>query len=128
MGQNRPPAKRTILLVEDHDQLRAMTARILGELGYRVLEACDGSAALELLVDGVQVDLVLTDLVMPRMDGYQLAASLGFRFPLIPILFMSGYSDNRFQVPGRFLAKPFTADLLTAEIERLLKDESLQAG
>jgi CheY-like chemotaxis protein len=128
MGQNRPPEKRTILLVEDHDQLRAMTTRILGELGYRVLEACDGSAALELLVGGVQVDLVLTDLVMPRMDGYQLAASLRVRCPSIPILFMSGYSDNRFQVPGRFLAKPFTADLLTAEIERLLRDESLQAG
>jgi two-component system, cell cycle sensor histidine kinase and response regulator CckA len=105
-----------------------MTARLLGELGYHVLEASDGSAALELLVGGVQVDLVLTDLVMPRMDGYQLAASLRVRSPSIPILFMSGYSDNRFQVPGRFLAKPFTVDLLTEEIERLLRDENLQAS
>jgi CheY-like chemotaxis protein len=128
VGQNRPPAQRTILLVEDHDPLRAMTARTLGEHGYRVLEASDGSAALELLVSGVQVDLVLTDIVMPRMDGYQLAASLRVRCPTVPILFMSGYSDNRFQVPGRFLAKPFTADLLTAEVERLLRDENLQAG
>jgi two-component system, cell cycle sensor histidine kinase and response regulator CckA len=128
VGQNRPPAKRTILLVEDHDLLRDMTARTLGARGYHVLEASDGSAAMELLVSGVQVDLVLTDIVMPKMDGYQLAASLRIHCPSIPILFMSGYSDNRFQVPGRFLAKPFTADLLTAEVEHLLRDENLQAG
>jgi CheY-like chemotaxis protein len=128
VGQNRSSAVRTILLVEDHDLLRAVTARALGEHGYRVLEACDGSAAMELIVSGVQVDLVLTDIVMPKMDGYQLAASLRVHCPSIPILFMSGYGDNRFQVPGRFLAKPFTMDLLTGEIERLLRDENLQAG
>src|SRR3954467_15077392 len=92
VGQNRPPAQRTILLVEDHDPLRAMTARTLADRGYRVLEACDGSAALELLVSGVQVDLVLTDIVMPRMDGYQLAASLRARWPPAPTLSLCGHT------------------------------------
>jgi PAS domain S-box-containing protein len=84
-----------VLLVEDNDALRHTTARMLNELGYRVLEAEHGPAALEILEKRQDVDLMLSDVVMPKgLSGYDLAAICERIRPAVKILLMSGYSDT----------------------------------
>ena len=85
--------RESILLVEDNDGVRRSTAKLLRSLGYQVEVACDGTEALERLWDGLRVDLVLTDLSMPRMGGTELAKHLHSRHPELPIVFMSGNLD-----------------------------------
>jgi len=114
--------RATLLVVEDEDALRASICRMLRAHGYEVLEAGDGARALRLLEDpsAAPVELVLTDLRMPVMDGRQLASTLARLRPSLPIVFMSGYTaqlmDLRLVSPhDDFLAKPFReADLLAA--------------
>ena len=108
-----------ILLVEDEQAVRKFINRALSASGYTVLEAKDGKEALGLAQSGQTVDLVLTDVVMPAMNGRQLASQLTALFPGIPVLFMSGYTDNAIVHHGvldpdaAFLQKPFSqADLL----------------
>jgi CheY-like chemotaxis protein len=110
----------TVLVVEDEDALRAAIRRLLQGEGYQVIEAQNGATALQLLEDAStsRVDLVLTDLRMPVMDGRQLASVLARRRPNLPIVFMSGFTaqlmDLRLVSPDlAFLAKPFRdGDLL----------------
>jgi two-component system cell cycle sensor histidine kinase/response regulator CckA len=113
----------TILLVEDEDALRAVTGRILGSCGYRVLAAASGAAALELVAhhDG-PVDLLLTDVVMPGMLGKELAQ----RLAPIRVLYMSGYAQPVLASQGTLdpgvalLEKPFgRSELLSAVRERI---------
>jgi two-component system, cell cycle sensor histidine kinase and response regulator CckA len=119
MGESR---RATLLVVEDEEALRASICRLLRAEGYQVLEAGDGGRALRVLEDpsADQVELVLTDLRMPVMDGRQLASALARLRPRLPIVFMSGYTaqlmDLRLVSPHlAFLAKPFRdADLLAA--------------
>jgi CheY-like chemotaxis protein len=115
------------LVVEDEDPLRSAIRRLLQTEGYTVLEAHNGASALELLTGtepgGVQ--LVLTDLRMPVMDGRQLAAALARVRPSLPIIFMSGFTaqllDMRLVSPHlAFLAKPFRNDELLATIRSQL--------
>jgi two-component system, cell cycle sensor histidine kinase and response regulator CckA len=120
-----PPA--TVLVVEDEDALRAAIRRFLRDQGYTVLEAENGSTALQLLegAAGEEVDLVLTDLRMPVMDGRQLASALARRRPSLPIVFMSGFTaqlmDLRLVSPNlAFLAKPFRNDELLAAVRSKL--------
>lgn len=114
--------RATLLVVEDEEALRASICRLLRAEGYQVLEAGDGARALQVLEDpsAEQVELVLTDLRMPVMDGRQLASALARLRPSLPIVFMSGYTaqlmDLRLVSPHlAFLAKPFRdTDLLAA--------------
>jgi two-component system, cell cycle sensor histidine kinase and response regulator CckA len=122
------PAERkqlgpTVLVVEDEDALRAAIRRLLQREGYHVIEAPNGATALQLLEDAStnRVDLVLTDLRMPVMDGRQLASALARRRPNLPIVFMSGFTaqlmDLRLVSPDlAFLAKPFRDGDLIATI------------
>jgi CheY-like chemotaxis protein len=82
---------RTVLVVEDHADVRAMLTQILSEEGYRVLEANDGVEALEVITAEHRIDLVLSDIVMPRMDGFQLAAQLA---PPTRLLLMTGHGKD----------------------------------
>jgi CheY-like chemotaxis protein len=112
----------TILVVEDEDMVRHAIRRLLKKLGYQVLEASDGVAALALIEQGTSpIDLVLTDVQMPGMGGAQLAALLAGRRPRIPVLFMTGYAGEDTLRPDdeherrRWLLKPFSsAELATA--------------
>ena len=114
--------RATLLVVEDEEALRASICRLLRAEGYQVLEAGDGARALQVLEDPAaeQVELVLTDLRMPVMDGRQLASALARLRPSLPIVFMSGYTaqlmDLRLVSPHlAFQAKPFPdTDLLAA--------------
>jgi CheY-like chemotaxis protein len=100
-----PSFPRTILVVEDAQEVRAMMVRILRTEGYQVLEASDGVQALEVLA-GTAVHLIVTDIVMPRMGGFQLAARLAAS-PGPPILlFVSGYGQKDIKLPGPLLEKP----------------------
>ncbi len=117
----------TILLAEDDAVLRALMVRVLQSKGYRVLAATDGAAALELAEehDG-DIALVVTDAVMPRLGGLDLAHSMAYRFPRVRILLMSGYTPVDMastRIRGNatmFLQKPFTVPVFLAHVRQLL--------
>jgi two-component system cell cycle sensor histidine kinase/response regulator CckA len=130
----KPPANAdltgvgTILLVEDEEGLRALNARGLTSRGYTVLEAGNGVEAIDVLekVDG-RVDLVVSDVVMPEMDGPTLLRELRSRDPDLKIIFVSGYAEDAFQkhLPAdgqqfAFLAKPFTLKQLVAAVKETM--------
>ncbi|MEQ8329927.1 MAG: response regulator [Longimicrobiales bacterium] len=111
------PAREHVLVVEDKESVRSLVTRILERDGYTVYGARDGLHALDRIQnEGIRVDLVLTDVIMPRMKGPELAERLAELAPDVPVLFMSGYLDSadlrsRFsRMPDLFLAKPFTAN------------------
>jgi signal transduction histidine kinase len=108
-------ASETVLVVEDDDDVRAYTVAILRELGYRVVEAQDGVSAIRLLErDDFAVDLLLSDVVMPKMSGQELAERARALQPALKILFTSGYTRDAIMKDGRLepgldlLSKPFT--------------------
>jgi two-component system, cell cycle sensor histidine kinase and response regulator CckA len=118
----------TILLVEDEEGLRQLNARGLTSRGYTVLEAGNGVEAIDVLEksDG-QVDLVVSDVVMPEMDGPTLLRELRSRNPTLKIIFVSGYAEDAFQkhLPAdgqqfAFLAKPFTLKQLVNAVKETL--------
>jgi two-component system cell cycle sensor histidine kinase/response regulator CckA len=120
-GDERPPAPleaagsagARVLLVEDQMRLRTVTAMLLRDSGFQVLEADGGPAALELLGGGEAADLVITDLTMPRMSGLELIGRLRAERPDLPVVLMSGYAVGA-AVPGdvALLEKPFTPTAL----------------
>jgi two-component system cell cycle sensor histidine kinase/response regulator CckA len=116
----------TILLVEDEEGLRGLNARGLASRGYTVLEAGNGVEAIEVIEKrGGDVDLVVSDVVMPEMDGPTLAKELRTRNPNLKIIFVSGYAEDAFDknLPDgelgnyNFLAKPFTLKQLVAIVK-----------
>jgi two-component system, cell cycle sensor histidine kinase and response regulator CckA len=117
----------TILLVEDEEGLRALNARGLASRGYTVIEAGNGVEAIEVLQKSHgQIDLVVSDVVMPEMDGPTLLRELRSRNPDLKIIFVSGYAEDAFQkhlpADGKFsfLAKPFTLKQLVAAVKDTL--------
>lgn len=118
----------TILIVEDELAILESTARILRLHGYVVLEAPTGSAAMA-LVDAHDVDLLLTDSVMPEMSGRELVARIAPQHPRLPVLFMSGYNQRtigpRRVIDDRtaFLEKPFTVETLLSRVRATLSAE-----
>jgi two-component system cell cycle sensor histidine kinase/response regulator CckA len=118
----------TILLVEDEEGLRALNARGLASRGYTVLEASNGVEAIEVLDKQGSVDLVVSDVVMPEMDGPTLLKELRRRDPDVKIIFVSGYAEEAFsknlssQEQYAFLAKPFTLKQLVAEVKKTLAE------
>lgn len=117
----------TILLVEDEEAVRNTTREILKLFGYNIIEANDGLAALDVIANYKEkIHMVLTDVVMPRMNGSELAARLTKILPNIRILFMSGYTDDAIIHHGvleegiNFIEKPFTPDALAKKIREVL--------
>ena len=119
----------TILLVEDEESVRTFAARALEGRGYKVLQAGTGAEALEVMGehDG-DIDLVVSDVVMPEMDGPTLLTHLRATLPDIKIIFMSGYAEEAFKnnLEGEesfgFLAKPFSLKELAAKVKDALED------
>jgi two-component system cell cycle sensor histidine kinase/response regulator CckA len=116
----------TILLVEDEEGLRALNARGLSSRGYTVLEASNGVEAIEVLDKHGAVDLVVSDVVMPEMDGPTLLKELRRRNPSLKVIFVSGYAEEAFQknLPEQeqyeFLAKPFTLKQLVSKVKETM--------
>jgi two-component system, cell cycle sensor histidine kinase and response regulator CckA len=122
-----------VLVVEDEEAVRGMTARLLESEGYKVLSAADGAEALEAIKARIgRLDLVITDVAMPSMNGRELAAQLRQLRPGLPVLFMSGYTDDEMVRRGLiepdhpFLSKPFTLEILAGAV-RVLIDQAGQA-
>jgi signal transduction histidine kinase/ActR/RegA family two-component response regulator len=133
-GEERFPAEATpmgtperiILVVEDEEQVRAMTVDALRELGYTVVQAANADQALAHLAALPRVDLLFTDIVMPGMNGRQLADKVRVERPATQILFTTGYTRNAVVHNGMldagvaFLAKPFTIDQLARKVAEVL--------
>ena len=122
-----PIGTETVLVVEDQDEVRGLVARTLTEFGYDVLDASDGEDALALLArSGKRVQLVLTDVVMPRMSGRQLAERLAQLYPSTKVLYMSGYAESAIAQHGvlddgiAFIAKPFSPEALAWKVREAI--------
>jgi CheY-like chemotaxis protein len=127
IGVEAQQGTEAILLVEDEDAVRALVRSVLREKGYRVLEASRGEEALELseLYSG-QIDLLVTDVVMPRMSGRELARRMVNVRPYIKVLYISGYADDvvwyqgGVDSGGAFLQKPFSPEALARKVREVL--------
>jgi two-component system cell cycle sensor histidine kinase/response regulator CckA len=119
--------KGTILLVEDEDAVRSFASRALKSRGYTVLEADSGERALEVVEAGEAIDLILSDVVMPTMDGPTLLKELRKRGNTTKVIFISGYAEDAFQknLEGQtdfaFLPKPFTLKQLAETVKNVME-------
>jgi two-component system cell cycle sensor histidine kinase/response regulator CckA len=123
--------RRVVLVVDDEQGLRDLVCRTLRAEGYQTLEATHGGEALEIVESGGQtVDLVVTDVVMPGMDGRELGRRLARSRPTLPVLYMSAYEVNDIfqrgspRVSAPFIQKPFPRDGLINSVEQLLRQGS----
>lgn len=132
--QAPPPASlpraagETVLVVEDEASVRTMLRRTLEEAGYRVIETESADGALRIVrTPGTRIHLVVTDIVMPGMNGRELGEQLAYLVPGTPILYTSGYTDSEIARrglldPGRaFLQKPFSPDIVVRRVAELLQ-------
>jgi CheY-like chemotaxis protein len=110
----------TVLVVEDDPALRALMVRALVAKGYRAVEASDGIEALEELAADADIELVVTDIVMPRMNGVELAQQLAAS-ARTRLLFVSAFGQEYTELPAPLLEKPFSQAALIAEVDRLLE-------
>ncbi len=125
-----PGGAETLLLVEDESAVRSSARRLLERHGYTVLEARHGADALRIVEEtDREVDLVVTDLVMPEMGGRELVERLRTRRPALKVLFMSGYTEKAITTDGLmpprtgFVEKPFTMEQLLRRLRELLDEE-----
>ncbi len=125
-----PGGMETILLVEDEPPIRKLAVRLLEKLGYRIVPCANGAEALKAVgeYEG-PIHLLVTDVVMPGINGRDLAEKLSCIRPDLKVLFTSGYSDDVIGHPGRletgmhFIGKPFTSQALARKIRRVLDGE-----
>ena len=125
-----PGGTETVLLVEDEDIVRNLCVQILERLGYRVLQARNGTEAIaEVRGYGDRIDLLLTDVVMPGMNGNELATQLVRHHPEMKVLFTSGYTDDAIVHHGvldegvMFIGKPYTPLALAGKVREVLDGE-----
>ncbi|BBP53719.1 hypothetical protein PHLH3_33450 [Pseudomonas sp. St386] len=116
----------TVLIVEDDPAVRVLVSAVLSELGYAFVEAADANGAVPILQSGQRIDLLISDVGLPGMNGRQLA-EIGRQIrPDLPILFITGYAEHAavrggFLDPGmQMITKPFTFDLLTAKVREMI--------
>ncbi len=130
-GATQTGGHETVMAVEDKDPVRAMTSRILRADSYRVLEARNGQEALAISESCVEpIDLVLTNVIMSKLTGPQLAEMLAERRPATKVLYMSGYAESEFvcrralEADMPFLPKPFTPDALARRVREVLNQRA----
>jgi two-component system cell cycle sensor histidine kinase/response regulator CckA len=119
----------TVLLVEDEESVRQLVRETLESKGYRVLEADNGEAALQIAsAHPGQIDMLITDVVMPGMSGRELSAKLCASYPQTKVLYLSGYTEDAIAHEGvlgsgsAFLQKPFTLQMLSRKVREVLGD------
>ncbi len=120
------PAQGTILVVDDEDPVREFIVESLQHLGFTVLHTADPREAVSIASAGDGIRLLITDVEMPAMSGPELAEAIGQRFPDLPVLFISGYTqlmdgDTALE-EERFLTKPFAVDVLAAKVQGILTE------
>jgi two-component system cell cycle sensor histidine kinase/response regulator CckA len=121
----------TILLVEDEDAVRMFASRALRDKGYRVMESSNGESALEFIKkSGNTIDLVVTDVVMPKMDGPSLINQIKTQNPNMKVIFISGYTEDSFRdsltsdSTVHFLSKPFSIKELACKVKEIIGERS----
>lgn len=117
----------TILLVDDDDMVRAILSAQLSDFNYTVIEAASGAVALQAIDEAPVIDLVLTDVTMPVMDGPELAAAIHEKRPALPILFMTGHSDLERLSGKPVIEKPFGAEVLLSRVLAMLNRRPAEA-
>jgi len=124
------PGNETVLIAEDEPMVKKMISRILDVNGYTVIEAEDGEKALELVgIHNNKIDLLITDMIMPRMSGRELVEKVIAVVPRIKVLYISGYTENMFDNKVEiyssinFLQKPFSNSSLLREVRNALDRE-----
>jgi two-component system cell cycle sensor histidine kinase/response regulator CckA len=128
VAEPHPVAERpiTVLVAEDEELVRRLVSRLLGGEGYRLLEARNGVEALRLVRASPHLRLVVTDVVMPGMDGWQLGRCLATERPALPVLYISAYPRDDIFHRGEptpfapFIEKPFPADVFIKKVRELL--------
>jgi two-component system cell cycle sensor histidine kinase/response regulator CckA len=121
------PGSSRILVVDDEPLVRRFAVRVLEEQGFRVSQAADGAEALRLLLEEPpDVDAVVSDIVMPRLNGVELMQILSSTHPQLPVLLMSGYACGELEgmgiaAPCAILPKPFAPERLVEELRRCLR-------
>jgi len=124
VAEPAPRQPPLILVVDDDDGVRELAATILGDAGYRVLEAANGQRAIQLFEANPDIDLIFTDIVMPGLDGFKLADIAKFRRPEIRILYATAfmeYADEKLGVVhGEVLLKPYRPSQLEQVVEKTL--------
>jgi CheY-like chemotaxis protein len=109
----------TVLVVDDDPDVRQYAASVLDEAGYRVLTAADGESALAVVERDDSIDVLFTDVVMPGINGFELARAATAQRPALKVLFASGYATD-LTPAGQLLKKPYRPLQLIHEIESLL--------
>ena len=116
----------SVLVVDDEPAIRRFACRVLEQAGYGVFEAIDGVEALELIQgQAVGLEVVVSDIVMPRMNGVELMQALSVSWPSLAVILMSGYATTALSelgivAPCSILTKPFSAERLLAEVDRCI--------
>jgi CheY-like chemotaxis protein len=117
----------TILLVEDETNVRSLAQMILKSCGYKILEAKSGDEALQICAQHKgPIDLLLTDVIMPGLNGHELATRLTSKYPDLQVLYMSGYTDDIITRHGilsegtMFMSKPFSSEMLARKVHEVL--------
>jgi CheY-like chemotaxis protein len=121
----------TVLLVDDDEAVRIVTAAMLRDIGYAVREADSGAGALAQLHGGDSVDVLMTDLIMPKMNGSELATAARERLPRLPVIFVSGYADpldEGWTLQHPLVRKPFDAAELHRVVEAALVERREPVG
>ena len=121
-----PPAANVVLLVEDEPPVRAIILDLLGDLGYKMLDAKDGPAGLAILETTLRIDLLITDVGLPGMNGRQLADAARRTRPTLKVLFITGYAEGALIDKGvlekgmQIITKPFAVNVLAARVQGML--------
>ncbi len=119
----------TILVVEDNELVRNLAVKVLIRYGYNVINACSSSDALKMCAEEEKIDLILTDIIMPGMNGRELSEKICTMKPGIKVLFMSGYTQDIVLQKGilpskiNFIQKPFSSAALAKKVKKILKDK-----
>ena len=115
-----------ILLVDDEARMRKLGKDFLKKAGYRVLEASDGSEALDIFYSGKEISLIILDVMMPRMDGWQVCKEVRNLSP-VPIIMLTAKSEEKDELRGfelgvdEYISKPFSPKVLVARVEAILR-------
>lgn len=130
MANKDVPSHERILVVDDEPVVRRFACRVLEDAGYRIAAAADGAEALQVVGRrSAKFDAVVSDIVMPRLNGVELLQALSVSHPELPIILMSGYATERLAergiaAPCSVLNKPFAPERLLAEVRRCLDRSS----
>ena len=118
--------KTTVLVVDDESRMRKLIKDFLSVKSFEVLEAGDGEAAVEIFLDNPKIDLIILDVMMPKMDGWQVCSEVR-KNSAVPIIMLTARADERDELLGfelgvdEYIAKPFSPKILVARVEALVR-------